>query len=182
MYPQSEKRLLDSNIFSRCPHNMVNFGALTAEIGLLVWGTPASSNGFCILDLLLQRRRSSEANQTAQSWSSPRLVHYVYIFGSFCSLTEFCHVQNSLCVQVLHSRILAPLLHGTPAAGLSQTLRHGTRNGVTELSQRVPPIFGWAAIMLGIGPHSSFKVCYVTTGQFCVCLGVVHCGTFSSFR
>jgi len=81
MYPQSEKRLLDSNIFSRCPHNMVNFGALTAEIGLLVWGTPASSNGFCILDLLLQRRRSSEANQTTRSWSSPRLVHCIHFWG-----------------------------------------------------------------------------------------------------
>jgi len=31
---------------------------------------------------------------------------------------EFCYVQISLCVQVLHSRILAALLHGTPAAGL----------------------------------------------------------------
>jgi len=35
------------------------------------------------------------------------------------------------------------------AAGISQTLRHGTRNGITELSQRAPPIFGWAAITLG---------------------------------
>jgi len=39
--------------------------------------------------------------------------------------------------------------------GVSQTLRRGTRNGITELSQRAPPIFGWAAITLGIGPHSS---------------------------
>jgi len=30
-------------------------------------------------------------------------------------------VQNSLCVQVLPSPILAALLHGTPAAGVSQT-------------------------------------------------------------
>jgi len=65
-------------------------------------------------------------------------------------------VQNSLYVQVLRSRILAALLHGTPAAGVSQTLRRGTRNGIAELSQRVPPIFGRAAITLGIGPHSSF--------------------------
>jgi len=27
-----------------------------------------------------------------------------------------------------------------------------------ELSQRAPPIFGWAAITLGIGPHSSFII------------------------
>ena len=53
--------------------------------------------------------------------------------------------------------ILAALLHGTPAAGVRQTLRRGTRNGITELSQRAPPIFGRAAIKLGIGPHSSYK-------------------------
>ena len=32
----------------------------------------------------------------------------------------------------------------------------GTRNGITELPQRAPPIFDRAAITLGIGPHSSF--------------------------
>ena len=38
-------------------------------------------------------------------------------------LTEFCQVQNSLCVQVLRSPILAALLHGTRAraVGVSQT-------------------------------------------------------------
>jgi len=44
---------------------------------------------------------------------------------------------------------IGALLHGTPAAGVSQTLRHGMWNGITELLQRAPPIFGWAAIMLG---------------------------------
>jgi len=34
-------------------------------------------------------------------------------------------VQNSLCVQVLRSSILAALLHGTRAVGVSQTLRRG---------------------------------------------------------
>jgi len=51
-------------------------------------------------------------------------------------LTEFCQVQNSRYVQVLRSSILEASLHGTRAAGVSQTLRHGTRNGITELSQR----------------------------------------------
>jgi len=37
----------------------------------------------------------------------------------------------------------------------SAKLRRGTRNGIRELSQRALPIFGWAAITLGIGPHSS---------------------------
>jgi len=75
---------------------------------------------------------------------------------------EFCQVQNSLCVQVLPS-ILTALAHGTPAAGISQTLRLGTRNGNTELLQRAPPIFGWAAITLGIGPHFS-----------CLCINILN--------
>jgi len=37
-------------------------------------------------------------------------------------------LQNSLYVQVLHSPILEALLHCTPAAGVSQTLRRGARN------------------------------------------------------
>ena len=36
------KKLLNSNISCICPHNMVNFGPLTAEIGWLVWGTAAN--------------------------------------------------------------------------------------------------------------------------------------------
>jgi len=40
------KNLLSSTISSTCPHNMVNFGLLAAEIVSLVWGTPDDSNGF----------------------------------------------------------------------------------------------------------------------------------------
>jgi len=39
-----KKNLLSSNISSTCPHNMVNFGPLAAEIFSLVWGTPANFN------------------------------------------------------------------------------------------------------------------------------------------
>ena len=53
MYRQSEKNLLSSNISSTCPHNMVNFGPLAAEIVLLVWGTPPNFNGFGVLAALL---------------------------------------------------------------------------------------------------------------------------------
>ena len=44
--------------------------------------------------------------------------------------------------------ILAALLHGILAVGVSQTL---------GVEQRAPPIFGRATITLGIGPHSSIK-------------------------
>ena len=140
---------------------MANFGPLTADIGSGVWDTTAMFNGFRVFASLLQLCRSPEANQTpnfaqclAVSWAGT-----LYIFGGSCRLTEFCYLQNSLYVQILRCVLLychryCPAC--TPAAGLNQTLRSATRNGITELSQRAPPIFGWAAITLGIGPHSSF--------------------------
>jgi len=47
------KNLLNSNISSTCPHNMMNVGPLAAEIGSGVWGTGANFNGFCVLAALL---------------------------------------------------------------------------------------------------------------------------------
>ena len=47
------KNLLSHNMSSTCPHNMVNFGPLAAEILSLVWGTPANFNGFRVLAALL---------------------------------------------------------------------------------------------------------------------------------
>jgi len=44
-----KKNSLSSNISSRCPHNMVNFGLLAAAIDPVVWGTPANFNGFRVL-------------------------------------------------------------------------------------------------------------------------------------
>jgi len=49
----NRKKVLSSNISSTCPHNIVNFGSLTAEIGSGVWGTPTNFNGFRVLAALL---------------------------------------------------------------------------------------------------------------------------------
>jgi len=137
---------------ARCPHNMVNFGPVTAEIGSGVLGTPANFNGFRVLASLLHRRRSTEVNKTLQDvWPSPGLVHNIYILGTLPP--NGILPAAKVCVQVLRSPMLAALLHRTRAAATSQTLRRGTRNEITELSQTAPPIFGWAAITLGIGPH-----------------------------
>jgi len=53
------KKLLSSNISSRCPLNMVNFGVLAAEIGPVVWGTPANFNGFRVFGSVTARQSSS---------------------------------------------------------------------------------------------------------------------------
>jgi len=88
-FATEKNNLLNSNISPTCPYNMVNFGPLAAEIGLLVWGTHPSTF----------QRVSRLGSVTARHyWASAKL----------------CGVE-----------------------------------------QRTPPIFGRAAITLGIGPHSS---------------------------
>jgi len=52
-------------ISSRCSHNIVNFGLLTAEIGSVVWGTPANFNGFHVLAALLHGSQVVGVSQTA---------------------------------------------------------------------------------------------------------------------
>jgi len=59
----NQKKLLSSNISSRCPHNMVNFGPLAAEIDPVVWGTPANFNGFRVLACSVTARKSSSERQ-----------------------------------------------------------------------------------------------------------------------
>jgi len=109
---QSEKNLLNSKISSTCPHNMVNFSPLAAEIGSGIWGTPVNFNGFCILASLLHQRRSPEDNQTLHDvWMSPGMLHYIY-FRGLLPLMEFRDLQNSLFFQVLRSPVFSQCYWG----------------------------------------------------------------------
>ena len=40
-------------MYSKCPHNMVDFSPLAAEIDPVIWGTTANFNGFRVLAALL---------------------------------------------------------------------------------------------------------------------------------
>ena len=155
MYRQSEKKLVKQQYIL---HMSPQYGEVrpqwlrsVREFG----GTLANVNRFRVLPSLLQKRRSAEANQALHDvWPSSGLLHCIYIFRAFAPWRSFARCKI-LYVQVMRSPILAVLLHGTPAESVNQTLQRDTRNGITELSQRAPPIFGWAAITLGISPHSS---------------------------
>ena len=68
-YQQSEKNFLSSNMFFRCPHNMVNIGPLTPEIGPVLWGTPADFNGFHVLAALLHGSQVLSVSQTLRRWT-----------------------------------------------------------------------------------------------------------------
>ena len=159
----NRKKPVKQQYLLHIPHNMVNFGLLAAEIVSSVWGT-ANFSGFRVLASLLQRRRSTEANQTLHTvWSLPGLVDYMYVFGG---CLEVCQVQSSLCVfQVLRSPIRSV------TARQSSSGREPNFYGVEH---RAPPIFGRATIRLDIGPHSNcpyfalFHRIPVASGAHCV--------------
>jgi len=48
---------------------MVNFGPIAAEIGPVVWGTPANFNGFRILAALLRGSQVVGVSQTLRRWT-----------------------------------------------------------------------------------------------------------------
>jgi len=133
-YRQSEK-MLNSNISSRYPHNMANFGPLTAEIGSGVWGTPANFNGFeswlRYCSDVAQRRPTKLCTIFGRllGWCTIRTFS-----GALASWRNFATCKIYFASNFLRSPVLPALLHGTPAAGFSQTSRNGTNNGITELS------------------------------------------------
>jgi len=101
---------------------------------------------------LLAGGQPNFARCLAISWAATLYIH----FRGLLPPDGILPGPKFTLVQVLSSPTLAALIHGTPAAGVSQTLRRGTRNGITELLQRAPAIFGKAAITLGTGPRSSY--------------------------
>jgi len=59
------KKLVKQQYLSACPHNMVNFSQLAAEIVSLVWGSPANFNGFHVLAALRHGTLGVGVSQTA---------------------------------------------------------------------------------------------------------------------
>jgi len=112
------KNWLNSNISSRCRHNRVNFGPLTAEIDWRVWGTPENFNGFGMLASLLQRRRSWEANQTLHTIFG-RLLGWYTIYVHFRALLHHdgiltgAKITLRLSLAFCHTGSIIPRLHDT---------------------------------------------------------------------
>jgi len=139
--------------------HMANFGQLAAEIGSGVWGTSANFNVFHVLASLVERCHSPEANQTwclAVSWAGTLYK----IVGGFCPPDGISPREKFTLRPSLAFSYIGSLTAQHSSSGVSQTLRRGT---ITELSQRTPHIFGWAAITLGIGPHSTLCLKKVPT-------------------
>jgi len=90
------KNLLNIDISSTCPHNMVNFDILTAEICWRVWGTPANFNGFRVLAALLHvaalnRGRHPYSTERPSRWA---LAHILVFTARRIALRQF---RRSVC-------------------------------------------------------------------------------------
>ena len=60
----NRKKLAKQLRLPTCPHNMVNFGPLAAEMFWRVWGTPTNFNGFRVLAALLHGTRVVGVSQS----------------------------------------------------------------------------------------------------------------------
>ena len=72
---------------------MVNFGLLAAEIGPVVWGTPANFNGFRVLAALLHGTLVVGVSQTAAF----NRGHHLYSAGR-PSRWAFAHISSKQCI------------------------------------------------------------------------------------
>ena len=128
------KNLLSINTSSTCPHNMANFGPLTADIGLPVCGTPANFNIFASWQHYCSDVAHQRPTKLCTMFGHLLGCYAIYIhFRGLLPPDGILPGAKFTLVQVLSSLTLAALLHGTPAAGVSQTLRRGTRNGICLL-------------------------------------------------
>ena len=91
----NRKKLVKQQYVLQCPHNMVNFGPLAAEIGLPVWGTPANFNGFRVLAALLHGSQVVSISQTLRrsTEAPPMFGRSTITLGPHSSLTCFPILQ-----------------------------------------------------------------------------------------
>ena len=131
------------NLYSICPHNMVKCRSLTADICWRVWGTSANFNGFRVLASLLHRRRSTEVNQTSYDvWPSLGLVqYYVHSCGLLPPNGILPAAEFTLRPSLAFSYIVSVTARRC-SSGRQPNFAAWYKEGITELSQRAPPIFG----------------------------------------
>jgi len=157
MYRQSEKIVKQQYLLQMFPQHgelrPINACDRFGSLGHPSKFQRVSRLGFVTAATSLTGGQPNFARCLAVSWAGTPYIHFRRLLPPDGILPAAKFV-----LRLARSRILAVLLHGTPAAGSAKLcgVVQRTRKGNTELSQRAPPIFGWAAITLGIGPHSCY--------------------------
>ena len=112
------KKLSTSNMSSTCPHNMVNFGPLAAEIVSLVWGTSANFNGFHVLAALLHGTLVVGVSQTLRRWTEGATYirqggHHVGHWPTFLVVLVLATLEYSRSPLVQHVMLIVLQLQKT---------------------------------------------------------------------
>jgi len=108
------KKMLNSNIFPICPHNMVNFGPLAAEICWRVWGTPSKFQWVSRLGSVTARHSSSGRQPNfatlkrgrhlySAGWPSRRALADILVYVFFDVLLIFLHSLETYIRHNLYS-------------------------------------------------------------------------------
>jgi len=113
MCRQSEKNLLNIDISSTCPHNMVNFSLLMADICWRVWGSPSNFNGFWVL--ALHGTLVVGVSQTLRRWTEAATYirqgdHHVGHWPTFWPTFYFSFFSRGACVRLCHGTMASPSL------------------------------------------------------------------------
>jgi len=135
---------------------MVNLGLLAAETVSLVWGTRANLTGFASW---LHCSDVAHRRSTKLCTMYGRLLGCYIIYTFSVALAPWrifatckIHFTSKSCVVVYWQRYCTALQQRASAKLCSWYKEWNYR---TFAEVRAPPIFGWAAITLGIGPLSS---------------------------
>ena len=142
----NRKKLLSSNISSTCPHNMVNFGLLAAEILSLVWGTPPNFNGFRLLACSITARHSGIGRQpnSGVEQGAPPIFAITLGIGPHSSLGLRGLSRAYVAVYVSEGRwfehgilVSKRLTERRRWSHVDGTLTEQVRHGLIMLSQRI---------------------------------------------
>jgi len=156
----NRKNVLNSNSIPP-PHVLTIYGELRPTSGwarFVSLGHPSkfervSRLGFVTATASLNGSQSNFARCLAVSRAGIYTIHF---WGS-CPVTEFCQVQNSLCVQVLRSPIGSDTSRRHRVVGVSQTLRRWAEHLYSAgRSSR------WTLAHILVGPVSYIRIslCY----------------------
>jgi len=117
--------------------------------------------GFVTAPTSLNRGQWNFAGCLAVSWAGTLYIHFRGLLPPNVILpaAKF-NLHPSLVFSYIGS---VTAQHSSSGFQLNLTVQCGSRNGITEISHRTPPILSRAAIMLGIGQHFS-SLAILTTG------------------
>ena len=149
------KKVVKQQYLLHMSSQYVELGPRGAEVVLLVWGTPTNFNGFSHLFLLLQQHAQRKPTKLCTMFG--RLVGWYTTYTRWRLLPPHgilpgvITLRPSLafsCIDSVTARHSGSWRQPHCGAGQGRAMRN-------FCSSFAPPMFGRAAIMLGICPHSS---------------------------